>query len=226
MRSPCRAHPLASPMVPAGPHRLGWAYPAQHHGCGSWLRLSSSSLPMGTRPTQHPAVHVAGTIQAPWSGAWQEPVPRLAGSKPPKTRGRARRVSALSPPGTTEGQHLAGESRGPSPTLGCTAYHTQVSGHAPSAHTRLWIIHPITPSPEGWPIPPGAGSFRSGRGSLILSPSPPLVEPVLPHHSPALSCGSRQGWEGCHKMTRAGHPYPYRRRTRDSGRPGAVAGHP
>ena len=50
MWSPGRAHPLASPRVPAGPTNFGAssvgspprAYPAQHHGCGSPLRL----LPM------------------------------------------------------------------------------------------------------------------------------------------------------------------------------------
>ena len=43
MLSACRVHPLASPMVLAGPHCLGhiigrlttWAYPAQNHGGGS-----------------------------------------------------------------------------------------------------------------------------------------------------------------------------------------------
>ena len=47
MRSPSRAHPRHTPIVPAGPHRSGGdreggfvpTRPAKHHGGGSPLRL-------------------------------------------------------------------------------------------------------------------------------------------------------------------------------------------
>jgi hypothetical protein len=51
MRSPGRAHPLASPLVPAGPHRLGRVVgrvtPSGLPGSESWRRPSSSSPPHG-----------------------------------------------------------------------------------------------------------------------------------------------------------------------------------
>ena len=60
-----------------------WAYPAQHHRRGSPLRPS----PWTPDPRNTPVVRVAGTIQAPWRGAWREPAQLPAGGQPPKARG-------------------------------------------------------------------------------------------------------------------------------------------
>ena len=71
MRSPGRAHPLATPMVPGGPHRLGEVVvggvtlTAGLPGSASWLRLSSSSPPHGHLTHATPPCG-AGTTQAPW----------------------------------------------------------------------------------------------------------------------------------------------------------------
>ena len=119
MQSPSRAHLPHNPMVPAGPHRSGPrstrgvfvpTRPAQHHGGGSPLCL----LPIVPWPTQRartPAPHTNRTPQGTDRAAR-----RSAGS----TSGMVHHpplgeVWALSPPGTTNGQRLAGRSWGLGP---------------------------------------------------------------------------------------------------------------
>ena len=66
MRFPVRAHPLANPMVPAGPHRLGEAViggvnlTAGLPGPTPWLRLSALSPPHGLLTHATPQPRVAG----------------------------------------------------------------------------------------------------------------------------------------------------------------------
>ena len=72
MRFPVQVHPLASPMVPAGPNRLaapvvgGVTLPAGLPNSTSWLRLSSS---YGLLTHAIPRLCVAGTTQTAWRGA-------------------------------------------------------------------------------------------------------------------------------------------------------------
>ena len=81
MRSPSRAHPLTSPMVPASPHQLGRIVgrvnPSGLPGSTSWLWLSSSSPDSRNTPAVCCGYH-SGTC----GGAWREPAPLPAGHQP------------------------------------------------------------------------------------------------------------------------------------------------
>ena len=74
MWSPSKAHLLANPMVPAGPHRLGEVVvggvtlTAGLPGSASWLQLSSSSPPHGLLTHTTPRLCVLGTTQAALEG--------------------------------------------------------------------------------------------------------------------------------------------------------------
>ena len=109
MRSPGRAHPLTSPMVPASPNRLGapvvgGVNPAQHHGCGYPLHLP----PWSPDPR-----NTSGTCCGYHSGSrgrglsWNQLHSCLATNPPRRVD---LQVSALSPPCTAEGRRLASRS--------------------------------------------------------------------------------------------------------------------
>ena len=125
MRFPCGAHPLASPMVPAGPHRLGRVVgrvaPLGLPGSASWRRLSSSSPPHGclTQATlggpccgYHSGPRGRGVRKGIRLHFWSATPPPPPGWK----WGHRHTGSALSMLGTTKGRRLDGRSRGPSPS--------------------------------------------------------------------------------------------------------------
>ena len=114
MRSPGRAHPLAIPVVPAGPHRSGPAIDEGTLTAGPVrfsimaVALLFISSPWTPDPRNTPtvcSVYHSGALEGGRGSSGSAATP------PPGGGDAVTQVWALSPPGTTEGQRLDGGSR-------------------------------------------------------------------------------------------------------------------
>ena len=102
-------------------------------------------------------------------------------------------MSALSPPGTTEGRCLAGGSRGHSPTLGHTSHTTSrtQAGHKPQ-HPRAALVAPCVPA-DAFSIRGWLWTSAGEDSQPFPLTTPGAARPALPEASPKPVAAGRGG---------------------------------